>query len=76
MTSQVDFTIQETLNFLKESLDKKGYDSFRILGKIFREGVSYDKFNKVSKDEFLAGLRDTGVLLPKSAAEVKFIWIL
>jgi hypothetical protein len=73
MKSQVDYTIQETLDFLKESLDKKGYDSFRILGKVFREGVSYDKINKVSKDEFLAGLRDTGVLLPKSAAEVNFI---
>jgi hypothetical protein len=31
---------------------------------------SYDGFNKIDKDEFLAGLRDLGVLLPKLAAEV------
>jgi Ca2+-binding EF-hand superfamily protein len=30
---------------------------------------SYDGYNKIDKDEFLAGLRDLGVLLPKVAAE-------
>ena len=30
---------------------------------------SYDGGYKVNRDEFLAGLRDMGILLPKSAAE-------
>ena len=72
MTSHLNYTIDEILNFLKENLDKKGYDSNRILGKVFREMKSYDGFSKINKDEFLAGLRDTGVLLPKSASEVNF----
>jgi len=71
MTSQLNYTIDEILKHVKENLDKKGYDSIRILGKVFREMNSYDGYNKINKDEFLAGLRDGGVLLPKSAAEVK-----
>ena len=31
---------------------------------------SYDGYNKIDKDEFLFGLRDLGILLPKVAAEV------
>ena len=42
----------------------------RILGKVFREMPSYDGFSKINKDEFLSGLRDLGVLLPKPSAEV------
>ena len=38
----------------KENLDKKGYDSIRILGKVFREMNSYDGYNKINKDEFLS----------------------
>jgi hypothetical protein len=72
MTTNLNLTIDEILNFLKENLDKKGYDSIRILGKVFRDMKSYDGYNKINKDEFLAGLRDTGVLLPKSASEVNF----
>ena len=68
--SQNNFTIQEILDLIKENLLKKGYDSLRILGKIFREMGSYDGINKINKDEFLAGLRDIGILLPKAAAEV------
>lgn len=58
------------LNFIRDNLGKKGYDSLRILGKVFREMGSYDGVNKINKDEFLAGLRDLGILLPKAAAEV------
>jgi hypothetical protein len=58
------------LNYIKQNLESKGYDNLRIMGKIFREMGSYDGVNKINKDEFLAGLRDIGILLPKSAAEV------
>ncbi len=34
---------------------------------------SYDGYNKIDKDEFLFGLRDLGILLPKVAAEVIYI---
>jgi Ca2+-binding EF-hand superfamily protein len=57
------------LSFIKENLFKKGFDTIRILGKIFREMGSYDGVSKINKDEFLAGLRDIGILLPKMAAE-------
>jgi hypothetical protein len=40
------------------------------MGKNLREMKSYDGLNKIDKDEFLAGLRDLGILLPKLAAEV------
>jgi hypothetical protein len=70
-TSQNNFSIQEILDFIKENLEKKGYNSIRILGKTFREMNSYDGVNKINKDEFLNALRDAGILLPKSAAEVK-----
>ena len=75
-TSQNNFSIQEILDFIKENLEKKGYNSIRILGKTFREMSSYDGVNKINKDEFLIGLRDAGILLPKSAAEVKLFLIL
>jgi len=69
--SQNNFSIQEILDYIKEKLNLKGYDSYRILGKVFRGMTSYDGINKINKDEFLFGLRDIGVLLPKAGAEVR-----
>ena len=58
------------LTFIRENLEKKEFEAFRILGKNFRQMNSYDGGYKVNRDEFLAGLRDIGILLPKTAAEV------
>ena len=71
MTSQNNFEVEEILNYLKTNIAKKGYDNLRMLGRIFRQMNSYDGYNKLNKDEFLAGLRDIGILLPKLAAEVR-----
>ena len=68
----MSLSIEEIMNYLRDNLNKQGYDSFRILGKVFRDSNSFDGNNKINKDEFLAGLRDTGVLLPKSYIEVKY----
>lgn len=40
------------------------------MGKIFREMKSFHGFSKINKDEFLAGLRDLGIVLPKYEVEV------
>jgi hypothetical protein len=61
------------LNFIRQNLLKNGYDNLRILGKNFREMPSYDRYNKVNRDEFLVVLRDLGILLPKYATEVIII---
>jgi hypothetical protein len=74
MTSLTSISIEEIMNYLRDNLNKQGYDSFRILGKVFRDSISFDGNNKINKDEFLAGLRDTGVLLPKSFIEVIFLY--
>ena len=73
MTSLYNSGIKDILNNLRINIQKKGYDNLRILSKIFRQMKSYDGSNKINKDEFLSGLRDVGILLPKSEAEVIFI---
>jgi hypothetical protein len=70
MSSQLNSGIEVIINVLRNNIQKKGYQNLRIIGKIFRQMTSYDGYNKINKDEFLSGLRDIGVLLPKSEAEV------
>jgi hypothetical protein len=70
MSSQLNSGIAVIINVLRNNIQKKGYQNLRIIGKIFRQMTSYDGYNKINKDEFLSGLRDIGVLLPKSEAEV------
>jgi hypothetical protein len=70
MSTQFNSEIGLIINILRNNVQKKGYQNLRIIGKIFRQMASYDGYNKINKDEFLSGLRDIGVLLPKSEAEV------
>ena len=62
--------INTVISLIREKLIKQGYHAIRIIGKNLREMKSYDGYNKIDKDEFLFGLRDLGILLPKVAAEV------
>ena len=54
-----------------ERLSKKGFGSLRILGKSFRQVPSYNGYDKINKDKFLAVLRDMDILLAKQHSEVK-----
>jgi hypothetical protein len=42
----------------------------RILGKSLRQVPSYNGYDKINKDKFLAVLRDMDILLAKSHSEV------
>ena len=53
-----------------EKLNKKGFNALRILGKNFRQVSSYNGYDKINKDQFLAVLRDLDILLPKANSEV------
>jgi len=64
------YTFYEIIQFIKDTLDKKGVDKVRSLGKLFRQMESFNGTSKVNKDEFLAGLRDQGVSLQKLHQEV------
>ena len=76
MTSHINSaSIGDIINIIRISILKKGYENLRILGKIFRQMKSYDNYDKINKDEFLSGLRDIGILLPKSDAEVFYFSI-
>jgi len=65
------FFILTVNNFIIEKLNKKGFDSLRILGKNLRQVSSYNGYNKIKKDQFLAVLRDMDILLPKANSEVR-----
>jgi hypothetical protein len=54
-----------------EKLSKKGFGSLRYLGKSLRQVPSYNGFDKINKDKFLAVLRDNDILLAKQHSEVK-----
>jgi hypothetical protein len=78
MASQNNYSITESniyvilvTSFIRDKLIKQGYHAIRLIGKNLREMKTYDGYNKIEKDEFLYGLRDLGILLPKVAAEVK-----
>ena len=55
-------------------LSKKGFGSLRILGKSLRQVPSYNGFDKINKDKFLAVLRDMDILLAKQHSEVKLYY--
>ncbi len=40
------------------------------MGKTFRKMLSYDGFNKISKDDFFLALRELGITFNKSDIEV------
>lgn len=51
-------------------MDNRGAKTIRGLAKVFRKLDSYDGDKKVGKNEFLAGLKEIGVILTKNEADV------
>ena len=66
-----NFLIYIVTVFIRVRLSKKGFGSLRILGKSFRQVPSYNGYDKINKDKFLAVLRDMDILLAKQHSEVK-----
>ena len=58
------------INKAKDIINKRGVESIRSTGRIFRQFSSYDGKDKVNKDDFLFGLRESGINLPKSDQDV------
>lgn len=61
----------ECLNRIKDTLNRKGLDTLRIMGKTFRKQNSYDGFNKICKEELHNVLRELNLNLQQSDIEVK-----
>ena len=55
---------------MKDIINKRGVDSIRLTGKIFRQFESYDGKNKLNKEDFLFGLRECGIILQKEDEEI------
>ncbi|CAD8146996.1 unnamed protein product [Paramecium pentaurelia] len=58
---QLDIIIKQ----ITKSLQGKSQTTIRTLGKTFRGFESFDKNNKIDKDEFLIGLKQNGIVLTK-----------
>jgi len=54
-------------------MEKRGSETIRIMGKLFRQMNSYDGDRKVNPDDFLLGLREVGINPSKQECEVKLI---
>ena len=57
--------VLKVINKAKDIINKRGVESIRSTGRIFRQFNSYDGKDKVNKDDFLFGLRESGINLPK-----------
>ena len=58
--------VLEVVNKAKDIINKRGVESIRSSGRVFRQFPSYDGRNKVNKDDFLFGLRECGINLPQN----------
>lgn len=61
------------MNKVKDFLNKRGSETLRTAGKIFRQLNSYDNNSKVSKEDFSIGLRELSINLNKQDIEVNLI---
>ena len=67
----MDFsTVLQVINKAKDIINKRGVESIRSTGRVFRQFDSYDGKDKVNKDDFLFGLRESGINLPKEDQDV------
>jgi Ca2+-binding EF-hand superfamily protein len=67
----MEFTrVLYSLNKIKDTFNKQGADTLRATGKIFRQFNSYDGKSKVSRDDFLFGLRQCGITLDQNDQEI------
>lgn len=51
-------------------MEKRGSETIRILGKLFRQMNSYDGDRKVNPEDFLHGLREVGINPSKQEYDV------
>jgi Ca2+-binding EF-hand superfamily protein len=51
-------------------MEKRGSETIRVMGKLFRQMYSYDGNRKISRDEFLLGLREVGINPSKQENDV------
>jgi hypothetical protein len=63
-------TLILVLNVVKDQLNKRGTEAIRSIGKMFRMMDSYDRNNKINREEFVIGLRNLGVNLKQTDLEV------
>ena len=62
--------VLQVINKAKDIINKRGVESIRSTGRIFRQFSSYDGKDKVNKDDFLFGMRESGINLPKEDQDV------
>ena len=65
-----NITLFIVINKAKDIINKRGVESIRSTGRIFRQFSSYDGKDKVNKDDFLFGMRESGINLPKEDQDV------
>lgn len=58
------------MNKVKDQLNKRGTEAIRSIGKMFRQMDSYDRDNKINREEFIISLRNLGVNLNQQDLEV------
>ncbi len=61
------------MNRVKDQLNKRGTEAIRSIGKMFRQMDSYDRDNKIKREEFIISLRNLGVNLNQQDLEVRNI---
>ena len=67
----MDFSkVLQVITKAKDIINKRGVESIRSTGRVFRQFESYDGKDKVNKDDFLFGLRESGINLPKEDQDV------
>ena len=62
--------VLQVINKAKDIINKRGVESIRSTGRVFRQFDSYDGKDKVNKDDFLFGLRESGINLPKEEQNI------
>ena len=55
---------------VRDSLNKRGVNSIRSLGKAFKTIDSYNGDRKIDKEEFYYGLKEFGVTISKKETEL------
>lgn len=58
------------MNKTRDIFNKRGSETIRSVGKIFRQMNSYDGNNKINKDEYILGLREVGAILTKNELDI------
>jgi Ca2+-binding EF-hand superfamily protein len=63
-------SLNKVINKVKDIISKRGVDSIRLTGKVFRQFDSYDGKNKLNKEDFIFGLRECGIILQNEDLQI------